>query len=392
MVLTPNPYRPGAGTTPAYLAGREQVLHDAQAVLENIRVGFPARSVIYYGLRGVGKTVLLNRIGELAEDMDVPSEYMEIAEREHSFQDAIVLHVYKLMSKLSPVDKLEGYVKKAMGILKAFSVKYTDASSGIEIAFDPVHGIADTGNLSNDMTELFLALGRLAQKKEQGAVLFIDEIQYIGGRDFEALIEALHRVNQKGYPLVIFAAGLPKIVRLAGEIKSYAERLFQYIDIGGLSAKDAELALVRPAAKLHVAYDNAAVAKVLSVTEGYPYFIQEYGKWIWENREHADTITTAIVDRAYHDFESTMDAAFFKVRHDRATPRELEFMTAMVRCKELPCSMKDVAQKLGEPTKKVAPLRAQLIHKGFIYAPQRGTIAFTVPQFDKYLKRTYHIR
>lgn len=391
MVLTPNPYRPGAGTTPAYLAGRDAVLHDAQAVLENIRFGFPARSVVYYGLRGVGKTVLLNRIAELADDMDVPTEYMEIAEREHSFQDAIVLHVYKLMSKLSTMDKLEAYVKKAMGILKAFSVKYTDASSGVEIAFDPVHGIADTGNLSNDMTELFLALGKLAQKKEQGVVLFVDEIQYIADKDFEALIEALHRVNQKGYPLVVFAAGLPKIVRLAGEIKSYAERLFQFTAIGSLSKADAKLALERPASRLHVTYDEAAAEKVLAVTEGYPYFIQEYGKWIWENREHADVITTDIVERAYHAFESTMDEAFFKVRHDRATPRELEFMTAMVRCGKLPCNMKDVARELGESAQKVGPLRAQLIHKGFIYAPQRGTVAFTVPQFDKYLRRTYQI-
>ena len=391
MVLTPNPYRPGAGTTPAYLAGRDAVLHDAQAVLENIRFGFPARSVIYYGLRGVGKTVLLNRIAERADDMDVPAEYMEIAERERSFQDAIVLHVYKLMSKLSTMDKLEGYAKKAMGILKAFSVKYTDASSGVEIAFDPVRGIADTGNLSNDMTELFLALGKLAQKKEQGVVLFVDEIQYIEDRDFEALTEALHRVNQKGYPLVIFAAGLPKIVRLAGEIKSYAERLFQFISIDSLSKEDARLALERPAAKLHVTYDEASVEKVLTVTEGYPYFIQEYGKWIWENREHADVITTDIVERAYHAFESAMDEAFFKARHDRATPRELDFMTAMVRCGEMPCNMKDVARKLGASAQKVGPLRAQLIHKGFIYAPQRGTVAFTVPQFDKYLRRTYHI-
>lgn len=391
MVLTPNPYRPGAGTTPAYLAGRDAVLHDAQAVLENIRFGFPARSVIYYGLRGVGKTVLLNRIAERADDMDVPTEYMEIAERERSFQDAIVLHVYKLMSKLSTMDKLEGYAKKAMGILKAFSVKYTDASSGVEIAFDPVRGIADTGNLSNDMTELFLALGKLAQKKEQGVALFVDEIQYVEDRDFEALIEALHRVNQKGYPLVIFAAGLPKIVRLAGEIKSYAERLFQFIAIDSLSKEDARLALERPAAKLHVTYDEASVEKVLTVTEGYPYFIQEYGKWIWENREHADVITTDIVERAYHAFESAMDEAFFKARHDRATPRELDFMTAMVRCGEMPCNMKDVARKLGASAQKVGPLRAQLIHKGFIYAPQRGTVAFTVPQFDKYLRRTYHI-
>lgn len=391
MVLTPNPYRPGAGTTPAYLAGRDVVLHDAQAVLENIRFGFPARSVIYYGLRGVGKTVLLNRIAERADDMDVPTEYMEIAERERSFQDAIVLHVYKLMSKLSTMDKLEGYAKKAMGILKAFSVKYTDASSGVEIAFDPVRGIADTGNLSNDMTELFLALGKLAQKKEQGVALFVDEIQYVEDRDFEALIEALHRVNQKGYPLVLFAAGLPKIVRLAGEIKSYAERLFQFISIDGLSKEDAKLALERPAAKLHVTYDEASVEKVLTVTEGYPYFIQEYGKWIWENREHADVITTDIVERAYHAFESAMDEAFFKARHDRATPRELDFMTAMVRCGEMPCNMKDVARKLGASAQKVGPLRAQLIHKGFIYAPQRGTVAFTVPQFDKYLRRTYHI-
>lgn len=194
MVLTPNPYRPGAGTTPAYLAGRDAILHDAQAVLENIRVGFPVRSVIYYGLRGVGKTVLLNRIGEMAEDMDVPAEYMEIAERAHSFQADLVLRVYKLMSKLEVSEKLGAYKE-------------------------------------NDMTELFLALGRFAQRKERGVVFLMDAIQSLNDRDFEMLMEALHRVSQKGYPLAVFATGSSEILRLAGDIKPYAERLFQFVSI-----------------------------------------------------------------------------------------------------------------------------------------------------------------
>lgn len=386
--MLPNPYRPGAGMSPAYLAGRDNTINEAQNILQAINYGYSARSVVYYGLRGVGKTVLLNYIENLADEMDLPSEYMEIAERDRSFQYQMALHIYKLINRLSLLKNIESHIKKALSILKAFTIKY--GCDDISIEVNPANGISDTGNLANDMTELFLALGVIAQKQNKGVVLFIDEIQYIKDDEFEALMEAIHRTNQKNYPIVIFSAGLPKIAKIAGDVKSYAERLFDFIEIDSLNNEEAKLALIEPAKRFQINYKDEAVNKIIEITQGYPYFLQEYGKWVWECKKEESIIDIKIVNKAYDKFEQSLDKAFFKVRHDRATAREIEFMTAMVACEKLPCSTKEIANIMGESIQAISPLRAQLIHKGFIYAAKRGEVDFTVPQFDKYLKRVYN--
>lgn len=386
--MLPNPYRPGAGMSPAYLAGRDTTINEAQNILQAINYGYSARSVVYYGLRGVGKTVLLNYIENLADEMDLPSEYMEIAERDRSFQYQMALHIYKLINRLSLLKNIESHIKKALSILKAFTIKY--GCDDISIEVNPANGISDTGNLANDMTELFLALGVIAQKQNKGVVLFIDEIQYIKDDEFEALMEAIHRTNQKNYPIVIFSAGLPKIAKIAGDVKSYAERLFDFIEIDSLNNEEAKLALIEPAKRFQINYTDEAVNKIIEITQGYPYFLQEYGKWVWECKKEESIIDIKIVNKAYDKFEQSLDKAFFKVRHDRATAREIEFMTAMVACEKLPCSTKEIANIMGESIQAISPLRAQLIHKGFIYAAKRGEVDFTVPQFDKYLKRVYN--
>lgn len=386
--MLPNPYRPGAGMSPAYLAGRDNTINEAQNILQAIDYGYSARSVVYYGLRGVGKTVLLNYIENLADEMDLPSEYMEIAERDRSFQYQMALHIYKLINRLSLLKNIESHIKKALSILKAFTIKY--GCDDISIEVNPANGISDTGNLANDMTELFLALGVIAQKQNKGVVLFIDEIQYIKDDEFEALMEAIHRTNQKNYPIVIFSAGLPKIAKIAGDVKSYAERLFDFIEIDSLNNEEAKLALIEPAKRFQIKYTDEAVNKIIEITQGYPYFLQEYGKWVWECKKEESIIDIKIVNKAYDKFEQSLDKAFFKVRHDRATAREIEFMTAMVACEKLPCSTKEIANIMGESIQAISPLRAQLIHKGFIYAAKRGEVDFTVPQFDKYLKRVYN--
>lgn len=386
--MLPNPYRPGAGMSPAYLAGRDNTINEAQNILQAINYGYSARSVVYYGLRGVGKTVLLNYIENLADEMDLPSEYMEIAERDRSFQYQMALHIYKLINRLSLLKNIESHIKKALSILKAFTIKY--GCNDISIEVNPANGISDTGNLANDMTELFLALGVIAQKQNKGVVLFIDEIQYIKDDEFEALMEAIHRTNQKNYPIVIFSAGLPKIAKIAGDVKSYAERLFDFIEIDSLNNEEAKLALIEPAKRFQINYTDEAVNKIIEITQGYPYFLQEYGKWVWECKKEESIIDIKIVNKAYDKFEQSLDKAFFKVRHDRATAREIEFMTAMVACEKLPCSTKEIANIMGESIQAISPLRAQLIHKGFIYAAKRGEVDFTVPQFDKYLKRVYN--
>lgn len=385
--MLPNPYRPGAGMSPAYLAGRDTTINEAQNILQAINYGYSARSVVYYGLRGVGKTVLLNYIENLADEMELPSEYMEIAERDRSFQYQMALHIYKLINRLSLLKNIESHIKKALSILKAFTIKY--GCDDISIEVNPANGISDTGNLANDMTELFLALGVIAQKQNKGVVLFIDEIQYIKDSEFEALMEAIHRTNQKNYPIVIFSAGLPKIAKIAGDVKSYAERLFDFIEIDSLNNEEAKLALIEPAKRFQINYTDEAVNKIIEITQGYPYFLQEYGKWVWECKKEESIIDIKIVNKAYDEFEQSLDKAFFKVRHDRATAREIEFMTAMVACEKLPCSTKEIANIMGESIQAISPLRAQLIHKGFIYAAKRGEVDFTVPQFDKYLKRIY---
>jgi hypothetical protein len=387
-----NPYTPGAGRVPRYLAGREKVMQEAGQTLSNVAAGFPARSVVFYGLRGVGKTVLLSALEEMALDGDIPYEYIEVSER-GSFKYSLTLAANKLMRKLSVAEKAKNYAAKALGVLKAFQITYSkdgDVSIGLDPSAVAAIGTADTGDFQNDLTELFLSLGTLAQKTGQGVALLIDEIQYLEDSEFEALIAAMHRVSQRSLPLALFGAGLPKIAKLAGDVKSYSERLFRFIEIDSLDKKAAKLALAEPAEGLGVSFTTEALEQIVAITEGYPYFLQEYGQQAWKRME-GKHITLQAVQNARQDFEKALDESFFKVRHDRATAKELEFMTAMVKCGKLPCSINQVAEKLGRSYANISPLRAQLIHKGFIYAANRGELDFTVPQFDRYLKRVYGI-
>lgn len=386
--MKPNPYFPGAGSAPAYIAGRDEDISRATDDLAAINCGFPARSVMYYGLRGVGKTVLLNKIEQMAQEKGILEDYIEIAERSKvSFQASLALSVFKFMQQLSTKEHVKQYIEKALGILKSFSVKYSSGDFAAEIAVDSVQGIANTGNVANDMTELLLTLGSLAKTSQKGIVLFIDEIQYMKDDDLEGIIRALHRLNQKGYPIIIYAAGLPKIAKIVGDIKSYAERIFDFVKIDSLDVAAAKLALTKPAEKMQVSYTDEAVAEIIRLTEGYPYFLQEYGKWVWYYRDDAEIIDSAIVKKAYTAFERKLDEGFFKVRYDRATGKELEFMYAMVKSGQLPCTMRKVANIMQSNQQKISGLRAQLIHKGFIYQANYGEVDFTVPQFDKYLKR-----
>ena len=393
-----NPYTPGAGVKPKYLAGRENTIREAEEALFYIKNGDFYRSVVYYGLRGVGKTVLLNKIEDMADEEDIRYEHLEISER-GSFKSSISLHIFKLIQQMSVKAKLKKYLFKSLSILKAFSLKYSqdgEVSLSMDSEIDSAVGISDTGNFENDLTELFVSLGTLAQKQESGVALFIDEIQYMKDDEFEALIAAIHRVNQKALPLIVFAAGLPKIAKIAGDVKSYAERLFKFVAIGSLEKNAARMALEEPAMKWGVSYTDEAIEKILQITECYPYFLQEYGNQVWDkvsDKVSVDhrVIDATMVDEVYSNFEKSLDESFFKVRHDRATPRELDFMIAMVKCGALPCSIKALAEQMQCPVSAISPLRAQLIHKGFIYSANRGEVDFTVPQFDKYLKRIHNL-
>ncbi|QAT43286.1 ATP-binding protein [Aminipila luticellarii] len=389
-----NPYTPGAGLVPGYLAGRESTLNEAKEILAYLSKGKPTRSVIYYGLRGVGKTVLLNRIEYYAdENDDILYEHIEVSEN-GSFKSAISLHCQKLIRQMSSVASAKELAKKALSVLKAFSITYSNDGTDITLSLhddiEAAVGISDTGNFQNDLTELFISMGMLASKNERAICLFLDEIQYMKDDEFEALIGAIHRVNQKAFPVMLFGAGLPKVTKLAGDIKSYAERLFQFVEIGSLGREAARAALIEPAKEEGVSFESKAVAEILKQTEGYPYFIQEYGKQVWEYIENG-VITLASVKAAQTDFIFSLDKSFFKVRFDRATPREKEFMVAMVRCDDLPCTIAQIAKIMDTSTAKIGPIRGQLIHKGFIYSTGHAEVDFTVPQFDQYLKRINEI-
>jgi len=386
-----NPYTPGAGLVPNYLAGRDNTIEEAKEVISYVAHGYPTRSIVYYGLRGVGKTVLLNKIEDIAEEKDVLYEHIEVSERS-SFKISISLHIQKLIKQMSVKEKGKGYVQKAMSILKAFKITYSpegEVSIGLNEDVDAAIGISDTGNFSNDLTELFVSMGTLAKNSGSSVCLFIDEIQNLKDDEFEALITAVHRVNQKGLPVTLFAAGLPKVAKLAGDIKSYAERLFNFISIGSLERDAAKLAIVEPAKKIGVNFTDEAIDEILRITEGYPYFLQEYGKQVWAFIRDKNIDITSVQD-AYPVFEKSLDESFFKVRYDRATPKEKEFMLAMIQCGELPCTIAEIARNMNTNVKSVSPLRAQLIYKGFIYAASYGEVDFTVPQFNKYLNRVYN--
>lgn len=389
-----NPYTPGAGMMPKYLAGRQETLANAEDTMVYIANAYPARSVIYYGLRGVGKTVLLTEIENIADNYGVYYEHIEAMEN-GSFMASISLYINKLLRKMSVKEKAKQYIDAAKSVLAAFQLHYSPDGE-VSIGVDPDNlkgtGVADTGNKQNDLTELLVHLGKVGREIGVGAVLFIDEVQYLKDDEFEALIAAIHRCNQLGLPIVVFAAGLPKIAKIAGDIKSYAERLFRFISIDKLEAEDAKLAITEPASKFEVRFDDEALKEVLSETECYPYFLQEYGQQVWKYINPATMlITKSEVEQAKTDFIHSLDESFFKVRHDRASEKELEFMKAMVKCGNLPCATSRVAAIMKSSYNKIAPIRAQLIHKGFIYATSRGEISFTVPQFDKYLKRVYEI-
>ncbi len=381
-----NPYTPGAGFMPAYLAGREKLLDDAENYLSSILLGYPQQSIIYSGLRGVGKTVLLNAIESEAEEKDILFEHIEINENRNFIQQ-IANTSKKFIHKMSRKEAAKEAVRKAAGLLRAFTVTYNPTDSTFTAGMDgDIPEDVSTGVLSDDLTDLFVSMGRTALKSEDAIVFFIDEIQYMKIEEAEALISAIHRCNQLRLPIMIFGAGLPKILKMLGEVKSYSERLFRFEEVGSLVKEDAKAAIVKPAEELNVSYKEEAVQEIINVTEGYPFFIQEYCKAIWEQAEES-IITIEDVYHARAEFEKRLDQSFFKVRFERSTKKEKQFMFAMVKCGELPCTISNVASIMGKSVKSISTYRAQLIDKGLIYATAHAEIDFTVPQFDKYLIR-----
>lgn len=383
-----NPYAPGAGTQPPELAGRSALLEQARIGVERIRAGRHAKSFIAVGLRGVGKTVLLNRVGQLATDAGYRVCMVE-AQEQRGLPELLLPHLRSTLLSLDRMGALAEGVKKSLRVLSSFikglRLRYADAELALDI--DPEIGAADSGDLNADLAALFVAVGEAARTRSVPVAILIDEVQYLNEAHLAALILAVHRVNQAGLPLLLAATGLPQVVGLTGQAKSYAERLFDFPVVDALSDVDSDNALQRPALAEGAEWDSGALALVRSITRGYPYFLQEWGYHTW-NAAAGPRIRAEDVRAATQVAIGRLDESFFRVRYDRLTPRERDYLRAMAELGSGAHRSGDIADRLGVPVQSVGPLRSGLIRKGMIYSPAHGDTAFTVPLFDEYLRRT----
>lgn len=382
-----NPFSPGAGSPPSEMAGREAILEQAMILMKRVHAKRPEKSLLLTGLRGVGKTVLLNEIEHLARNEGYRTIFLE----EHEGKPLPALLAPQLKTLLFDLDRMAGAgnkVRKALAVLKSFveavKLKVGDIELGLDL--DPLAGLVDSGDLEIDLPNLFTSVAEAAQERNTLIVLLIDEIQYCSLSELSALIMAMHKMQQRQLPLVLIAAGLPILPGLAGNSKSYAERLFNYPNIGPLSEKDAINALNQPALKEGVDFEPAALHEIYRLTKGYPYFIQEWGYQAW-NHANKSPISLKIVKECKSTVIKRLDENFFRVRFDRLTAREKNYLGTMAKLGKGPYKTADIAQAFNTSTNKLAPIRANLIKKGMIYSSSHGEMAFTVPLFDEFMRR-----
>lgn len=382
-----NPFSPGAGSPPPELVGRDPVLAQARVLLGRIKVGRSEKSMLLTGLRGVGKTVLLNEIERLAG----AAGYRIIAVEAHEDKRLGPLLAPYLRRLLFDLDRVAGAgdkVKRGLAVLRSFigSIKLTIGEVDIGLDIEPEKGAADSGDLEIDLPNLFVAVAEAAAERESLVALLIDEIQYFHHKELGALIMAMHKLQQRQLPMVLVGAGLPILPGLAGASKSYAERLFSFPDIGALTEPDAAKALQDPAHAAGVTFEKDALQEIFRLTKGYPYFLQEWGYQAW-NRARSSPITLDIVNSATATVINRLDENFFRVRYDRLTPSEKNFLRAMAELGPGANRTGDIAETLGVKVNSLGPVRAKLIKKGMIYSPAHGDMAFTVPLFDEFMIR-----
>lgn len=391
MESTNNPFSPGAGSPPPELVGREDILERARVLLGRVKLGRSEKSMLLTGLRGVGKTVLLNRIEEMSQSEGYRSVIVEASE-DKSLPDLLASRLRKLLFELDRMAGAGNKVRRALAVLRGFvgavSLKASTGDLSIGLDIEPELGTADSGDMETDLPELFTVIAEAARERETAVAILIDEVQYLKDSEFGALIMAMHKMQQKQLPLVLVGAGLPVLPGLAGNIRSYAERLFDFPDIGALSKENADMALRKPVRENGVDFEDAALDKIFNLTHGYPYFVQEWGYQVW-NRAEVSPITLEVVNAASETVICRLDKNFFRVRFDRLTPKEKEFLRAMSKIEGENKRTNDVASSLGVNTTSIGPARANLIDKGMIYSPSHGNLAFTVPLFDRFIMRQF---
>lgn len=382
-----NPYAPGAGTQPPALVGRDEVRETARIALERIKIGRPSKSMLMVGLRGVGKTVLLDRIREdaLANRMHAPR--IEAPEN-RSLVSLLAPQLRSALLKLSNKEAVKNVAQHALralaGFVGALKMKYQDIE--VVLDFDPEPGLADNGDLETDLQDLFEVVGAAAKADRSCLVLFVDELQYVKEDELGALVTALHRTSQRRLPVTLIGAGLPQLRGRMGKAKSYAERLFEFPDIGALSPDEAKLAIAKPAIDEGVEIDPSALDAVVSRTQCYPYFLQEWGKHLWDVAERSPIMASS-VEVASKQAIADLDKSFFLVRFDRLTPAEKRYLRAMAQLGAGPHRSGDIAGVLNRRVTSLAPTRSQLINKGMVWSPSHGDTAFTVPMFDEFMLR-----
>ena len=382
-----NPYGPGAGTPPPALVGREAELRAFEIKLERAKLGRPAKSIIATGLRGVGKTVLLNRFVEIAERAGYRNAFMEASDG-GNFPALLATHIRRLIFELDRLGALSERVKRAMRVFRSFTGRFSlDGTLSFSIDVDPERGEGDSGDLSADLTALMVSVGDAAKDRRTAVLFAIDELQYLSAVELSALIMAVHRTTQLALPIVVVGAGLPQMPALAGEAKSYSERLFDFPQIGELAPADARRAVAEPAAVEGVEFTRGALDAIVAITHGYPYFLQEWAYHVW-NRADRSPIDADVVQAVTPRVLDHLDRSFFRVRFERCTATQKNYLRAMAELGPGAHRSGEIADVYGAKVTSLAPIRAQLISQGLIYSPLHGDTAFTVPLFDEFMKRT----
>ena len=382
-----NPFSPGAGTPPPELAGRDELRESLRIALERAKLGRPAKSAMLVGLRGVGKTVLLDRIREDAEAVGIHTVRIEAPEG-RSLPALLAPQLRQALLRLSQVEAAKEYAVRGLRALAGFASKLKVTFNDIEVGFDfePEPGLADNGDLEHDLQALFEQVGLAAKSAGTALAIFIDEIQYVEEAQLAALITAMHRTEQRQLPVVLIGAGLPQLRGQMGNAKSYAERLFDFPMIGPLPPEAARLAIEKPIENEGAHITERALTKIRDVTQGYAYFLQQWGSHTWRAAQ-ASPIDIDAVDTASVTVIAALDESFFLVRFDRLTPKEKKYLRAMAELGAGPHRSGDIAACFNAEVSSLAPTRSSLIAKGMVWSPNHGDTAFTVPMFDSFMKR-----
>ena len=380
-----NPFSPGAGSPPPELIGRSEVLEDARVLIGRLKAGRSVQSLLLNGLRGVGKTVVLNEIRDMSRKQGILPIKVEINEDE-TLAEQLVPLLKDAFFDLDRLAKAKDKIKKGIVALRNFmgTLKLRYGDFGIDI--EPIPGLADSGSLQHDLIALFRCVGEAAAEQSNAVLLLIDEIQCLPGKDLRALIMMAHEMQQERLPVALVGAGLPILPGLVGNVKTYAERLFLFPTVGALSKDETMLAIGTPLSAGGVAIDDKALRLVAQESRGYPYFIQEWGYQLW-NKAAGKQIQSKDVSALAKKVEARLDANFFRVRIERLTPGERDFLRNMGKVGGPNVRMGELAKMMRVKVTALGPRRTSLIRKGMIYSPAYGEIAFTVPMFAEFLRR-----